>query len=1137
MLWIELLLIQKTVMKLKEKYFYKNIILTKKQLRFSLFLMLLFSCFLGQAQTVTISSIDAVASEQGTNNASFRVNRTPNAASSLNVTISIAGTATPTDDYTPIATTVTIPAFSTFRMVNINGIVDDNFVEGDETIIITIVPDLSYTVGAADSATIVIEDNDVAGVNVDVTTGTTTEAGGTAEFVFTLTSEPTEEVRIPINSYLATEFSGVANIYLDATNWNSGETLVVTGVDDDIIDGDIVDVINTGNVISDDPNYDILVAGDVPQLTVTNIDDDVAGVNVDVTTGTTTEAGGTADFLFTLTSEPTADVTIPINGYDATEMSGPTSVVITPANWSTGEILTITGIDDAIVDGDFSDIINTGNVSSGDPIYDDLIGGDVPQLTVFNTDDDEVGVNIDTLTGTTTEEGGTAEFVFTLNSEPTADVSIVINQYDATETSGPASITLTPTNWNTGETLIITGVDDAVIDGDIEDVINTGNVTSADPNYQALVGGNVPQLTVTNIDDDGCGITPAISQTPPGDENEIISSTNIKSSFCGDFTVNLNNYTDSAAPAGMTLTWSQSSDALNANARIDPDRAQSFSTTGSFFGYFYDETDDCASGVIEVELISNDVPTIEASAGDENCDAGSGLLTATASDGASVRWFDSLTGGTQVGTGSSFTTPVVEETTIYYAEAIANNCPSLERTPVEFTIRNTPSSGTASNATACNLASTQQPLSVIDLDTRLVGDVDEGEWSFISGPTLISSIEINQENEVSFLEEPVGEYVFRYTTTGAQVPCSNTSTDVIIEVVSDCTPDPVDLEVIKTLDTPDVTVGDNVLFTIIVNNISSNEAKNVTIGDILESGFSYVADTASIGVYDAISGNWIFEDLEAGESASLIIEATVLAGGVYSNTAELLESFPVDDNTTNDTSTVTLDLDVPEGTDLVLTKTALSSRPLVGDQIVFTVTVLNDSEEGDAVSQIRISDVIDMVNFVVEEDPVPEPGTTYDIDSGIWTIPTLARGEEAVLTITVTVPNEGVFTNTASLLSSFPADSNAENNDAEVEVIVSVPTPAEEGFLFNQFSPNGDGTNDVLKFQDTDALPDFSNVSITIFDRYGNTVVEKNNITDTIIWDGLYEGKQSPAGTYFYVLNLVSEDGAEVKKGWIQLIR
>ncbi|MEO0573379.1 MAG: hypothetical protein AAF039_16875, partial [Bacteroidota bacterium] len=52
--------------------------------------------------------------------------------------------------------------------------------------------------------------------------------------------------------------------------------------------------------------------------TVTILDNDAVGINVTPTSGTTTEAGGTATFSFTLDSEPTGAVTIPITGYDTT---------------------------------------------------------------------------------------------------------------------------------------------------------------------------------------------------------------------------------------------------------------------------------------------------------------------------------------------------------------------------------------------------------------------------------------------------------------------------------------------------------------------------------------------------------------------------------------------------------------------------------------------------------------------------------------------------------------------------------------------------------------------------------------------------------------------------------------------------
>ena len=46
-------------------------------------------------------------------------------------------------------------------------------------------------------------------------------------------------------------------------------------------------------------------------VTVTNTDNDTAGITVTPTTGlTTTEAGGTATFTVVLNTQPTADVTI-----------------------------------------------------------------------------------------------------------------------------------------------------------------------------------------------------------------------------------------------------------------------------------------------------------------------------------------------------------------------------------------------------------------------------------------------------------------------------------------------------------------------------------------------------------------------------------------------------------------------------------------------------------------------------------------------------------------------------------------------------------------------------------------------------------------------------------------------------------
>ncbi|WP_291869956.1 gliding motility-associated C-terminal domain-containing protein [Maribacter sp.] len=1208
---------------MNKKIFFKNEVYVKGYLCLPLFVILLFSGFVGQSQTVSISSLDDTAAEvvfPGVNTASFTVSRTGSTFSSLNVTINVGGTADGGTDYTTLSLTVNIPLFQPSTTVLLSGIVDDALVEGDETVVVTIEPG-AYIIGAAASTTLTIADNDVAGVNIDTLIGTTTEAGGTTDFLFTLTSEPTANVTIPISGYDATETSGPASVTLTSLNWNTGVTLTIAGIDDSIVDGDIDDIIITGNTTSLDSDYSGFTVAD---LTVTNTDDDVVGVNIDTLIGTATEAGGTTDFLFTLTSEPAANVTIPISGYDATETSGPASVTLTPLNWNTGVTLTIAGIDDSIVDGNIDDIIITGNTTSlgsdysglavadltvtntdddtagltvssvtgntteaggiatftvtldsepttavtitlssndttegavspavviptanwniptvvtvvgvDDAIVDDFqnysISGVVTSsgpdyagivmadVAVTNTDDDEAGVNINTLTGTTTEAGDVqAIFVFTLTSMPSASVTININGYVPTENSGPTSITIEPGEWNTGATLTILGVDDTSIDGNHVGTINTGNVISADSFYNALTDADVPQLTVTNNDDDGCGSTPV--------------SNGLSAEFCGEISANLNNYTNTPPPSGMTLIWSRSSNPFNVVGRLDPQSlSENITSEGSFFGYFYDATNDCAGGVLEIELISNEIPAIESGTGAINCGPGILLLSATASAGASLKWFSSLTGGTELATGNSYSTVNLDKTTSFYVEAEANGCVSRERVEVVATIIPEAFSGTASNDIACSLASTQQPLSAIDLDSRLLGSPDIGVWSFVSGP---ATLVIEADNVVSFVDQAVGDYIFRYTTTEAVAPCANTFTDVTISVTADCTPDPIDLEILKTVNNPNAIAGENVIFTITVNNLSPNKVQNIVVGDLLESGFDYVSNIPSSGTYDEVTGIWQISELGAMGTATLNIEVTVLPEGIYTNVAELLESFPLDNNTANDRAEVSLIIDVPEGVDLKITKTANSNRPLIRDAVVFTIKVENKSVET-IVSQIRVSDLISVDSGFVYVSHNTLNGD-YDAATGVWLISELAKDEEATLEITVTVPSAGTFINTATIIGSVPAQTDSNdadnNNTASAEVLVSLPTEADCGFVFNQFSPNGDGTNDFLKIQCIEQYP--AN-RLQIYDRYGNLVYTVAGYINN--WDGEGDSGQVPDGTYFYLLDLGND--TEVLKGWIQLIR
>ena len=55
-----------------------------------------------------------------------------------------------------------------------------------------------------------------------------------------------------------------------------------------------------------------------------------------------------------------------------------------------------------------------------------------------------------------------------LTSQPTANVLIGLSSSDTTEgTVNPVSLTFTPADWSTAQTVTIKGVDDANADGDV----------------------------------------------------------------------------------------------------------------------------------------------------------------------------------------------------------------------------------------------------------------------------------------------------------------------------------------------------------------------------------------------------------------------------------------------------------------------------------------------------------------------------------------------------------------------------------------------------------------------------------------------------------------------------------------------
>jgi hypothetical protein len=384
--------------------------------------------------------------------------------------------------------------------------VDDDVDDGNQPYTI----DLS--VGSADAGyngiavapiRMVNEDDDTAGITIVPTSGLeTTEAGGTASFNVLLDSEPTDDVIIALTSSDVTEGS-VDQPVLTFTpgNWNVAQTITLTGQNDFVDDGDQPYTLST-TASSTDPLYDRIDPADVA---ATNLDDDTADIIVRLSGDlVTTERGGTASFSIVLASQPTADVSIPtLSSSDTSEGTiDKTSLSFTPDNWNVPQVVTITGQDDDLDDGDIGYTINIGASVSGDPLYDNIDPANPP---VTNLNDDTAGVLFSPVSLITTETGDSDTFTVVLTSEPTGSVTINLSSSDTTEgTVSPTSLTFTPGNWNTPQSATVTGVDDAVDEGNIDYCVNATS-GSSDPNYNGRSFDCA--VNVTNIDDDGAGIT------------------------------------------------------------------------------------------------------------------------------------------------------------------------------------------------------------------------------------------------------------------------------------------------------------------------------------------------------------------------------------------------------------------------------------------------------------------------------------------------------------------------------------------------------------------------------------------------------------------------------------------------------
>jgi M6 family metalloprotease-like protein len=159
--------------------------------------------------------------------------------------------------------------------------------------------------------------------------------------------------------------------------------------------------------------------------------------------------------------------------------------------------------------------------------------------------------------------------------------------------------------------------------------------------------------------------------------------------------------------------------------------------------YFVDVTNNgCITPTrTAISAIINPAPEIISVSENSSCGQGQFILGATANSGT-INWYSSQTGGPSIGTGESFTTPVLATTTAYYVDATVDGCSTSARIPVIATIHEPPIITNIVNSSGCSPKSFTLNVTSNRGSVNWYTSPTGGNW-LMTGPVFITPVLTN----------------------------------------------------------------------------------------------------------------------------------------------------------------------------------------------------------------------------------------------------------------------------------------------------------------------------------------------------------------------------------------------------------
>ena len=414
-----------------------------------------------QTSNVTVSATDPDAAEPS-DTGTFTITRT-GTSGDLVVNYSVSGTATSGSDFSALVGSVTITNGSSTATVVVTPI-DDSSAESNETVVLTLTSSPNYSIGASNSATVTIADNEA---TVTVTSGDPNASEqGPDNGTFTFTRNTTSgNLVINYTTTGSTATSGSDYTALPGSvtisNGSTSATITVIPIDDPTVEPNetvIVAISSSANYTIGSPNSaTVTISDNEPTITVTATDPNAAEQGTDAGLFTVTRTNTNGNLVVNYTVAGTATGT---SNSDYTALSG----VVTISDGSSTATISVIPVDDSVSEGNETVILTlstSANYTVGTPDSATVtIVDNEPTLNVTTTDTNvaEQGQDVGVFTITRDIVGGALAVKYSMsgpanNGGANADYSSLSGTVTIPSGSSSVDVTLTP-------------IDDAVAEGD-----------------------------------------------------------------------------------------------------------------------------------------------------------------------------------------------------------------------------------------------------------------------------------------------------------------------------------------------------------------------------------------------------------------------------------------------------------------------------------------------------------------------------------------------------------------------------------------------------------------------------------------------------------------------------------------------